>query len=80
MISPLKAARQKRERTLHEVAAAVGTDTGNLSRIERGLQVPNKELTDALVRYYGGEVTEIQIMWPEKFVAGDAAETVPSAA
>ena len=35
MNSPLKQARLKHEKTLQEVADAVGIDTGNLSRIER---------------------------------------------
>lgn len=65
--SPLKKARLKRERTLQEVSGAVGTDTGNLSRIERGLQIPSKELAEALVKYYDNEITETQIIYPERF-------------
>ncbi|MDP3124580.1 MAG: helix-turn-helix transcriptional regulator [Thiobacillus sp.] len=65
--SPLKKARLKRERTLQEVSSAVGTDTGNLSRIERGLQIPSKELAEALVKYYDNEITETQIIYPERF-------------
>lgn len=64
--SPLKKARLKRERTLQEVSSAVGTDTGNLSRIERGLQIPSKELAEALVKYYDSEITETQIIYPER--------------
>jgi transcriptional regulator with XRE-family HTH domain len=45
---------------LLEVAQAVGTDTGNLSRIERGSQTPSGELAARLHNYYGGEVD-----WPE---------------
>ena len=71
MNSPLKQARLKREKTLQEVADAVGIDTGNLSRIERGLQVPSKELTETLAKYFGGEITELQIIYPERFAAGE---------
>lgn len=65
--SPLKKARLKRELTLQQVSAAVGTDTGNLSRIERGIQIPSKELAEALVKYYDNEITETQIIYPERF-------------
>ena len=71
MNSPLKQARLKHEKTLQEVADAVGTDTGNLSRIERGQQVPSKELTEKLAKYFGGEITELQIIYPERFAAGE---------
>jgi transcriptional regulator with XRE-family HTH domain len=67
--SPLKKARLKRELTLQKVSNDVGTDTGNLSRIERGIQVPSKELAEALVKYFDNEVTETQIIYPERFAA-----------
>lgn len=71
MNSPLKLIRLKREKTLQEVSAAVGSDTGNLSRIERGLQVPSKDMTERLVKYFGGEITETQIIYPERFATED---------
>lgn len=69
MDSPLKRARIKRDQTLQFVANAVGIDTGNLSRIERGLQIPSKELAEKLVRHFDNEVTETQIIYPERFAA-----------
>lgn len=69
--SPLKKARLKRELTLQQVSSAVGTDTGNLSRIERGIQIPSKELAEALVKYYDNEVTETQIIYPERFAESE---------
>lgn len=67
MNSPLKKARLKREQTLQEVADAVGIDTGNLSRIERGLQVPSKELAEKLAKHFDNSVTETEIFYPERF-------------
>jgi transcriptional regulator with XRE-family HTH domain len=67
MNSPLKQARLNREQTLQYVADAVGIDTGNLSRIERGLQVPTKDLTEKLAKFFDNEVTETQIIYPERF-------------
>lgn len=57
----------KRQLTLQDVAQAVGTDTGNLSRIERGLQIPSKELAEALVKFFDHEITETQLIYPERF-------------
>lgn len=69
MTSPLRQSREKRALTLQQVAGAVGIDTGNLSRIERGLQVPTKDLTEKLARFFDNEVTETQIIYPERFAA-----------
>ena len=77
MNSPLKLARLSREQTLHQVAEALGIDTGNLSRIERGTQVPSKELAEKLANYFGNGLTEMQIIYPERYVEpeqGTAAE------
>lgn len=72
MTSPLKQARLNRELTLQQVADAVDFDTGGLSRIERGQQTPSKRLLEKLVDFFGGEVTEVQILFPERFAADDA--------
>lgn len=74
MNSPLKQVRLKLKKSLQEVADAVGTDTGNLSRIERGIQVPSKDLTEKLARYFNNEVTETQIIYPERFAQAEPEE------
>ena len=74
MDSPLKLARKKRKLTLHQVATALGIDTGNLSRIERGLQVPSKELTEKIVKFFGKGMTETKIIFPERFTNSDEAK------
>jgi transcriptional regulator with XRE-family HTH domain len=50
--TPAQRLREKRGLTLKEVADAVGTDTGNLSRIESGRQ-KSVELAEKLVKFYG---------------------------
>lgn len=70
MNSPLKLIRRKHGLTLQQVADSVGIDTGNLSRIERGQQVPNKELAEKLAIFFNGDITEIQIIYPERFING----------
>lgn len=70
MNSPLKQARLAKNLTLQHVADAVGSDTGGLSRIERGQQTPSKKLTEKLVKFFDGELTEVQILFPERFADG----------
>lgn len=80
--TPLRRLRRTRALTLETVAAAVGTDTGNLSRIERGKQT-SLALAAALVDYFGvGDITEAEILYPERFPqpAVDAAEAPKAAA
>ena len=64
MTSPLKRARLAHGLTLEQVATAVGIDTGNLSRIERGAQVPSVARTARLAKFFAGAVTETQIINP----------------
>jgi len=52
----LREARQQRKQTLEEVAAATDLDVGNLSRIERGVQLPSREVARKLFEHFGGKV------------------------
>lgn len=65
--SPLRAFRQFRNLSLEQVASATGTDTGNLSRIERGLQTPSDALAEKLAHYFGPPLTNIHIYFPWRF-------------
>jgi putative transcriptional regulator len=77
MNSPLKQTRLRRNGTLADVALAVGTNTGNLSRIENGKQKASPKLAEKLAKYFGYEITEIQVLYPERFtVAAVAANGV----
>jgi transcriptional regulator with XRE-family HTH domain len=67
MHSPLKQTRLRRGGTLAAVSAAVGTNTGNLSRIENGKQKASPKLAAKLALYFGHEITEIQILYPERY-------------
>ena len=68
MITPLKRTRVLQKMTLRAVAAATGTVTGNLSRIENGKQRASPELAERLAKYFGYAVNEIQILYPERFM------------
>lgn len=65
---PLRNERLRRGQSLATVAAAVGTDAGNLSRIENGKQRASPELAEKLAKHFGCAVTEVQILYPERFV------------
>ena len=71
-MSPLKKARTDKGWRLADVAArlaALGgaTDTGNLSRVERGKQRASAQLAESLCRVFEGSLTEIQVLYPERF-------------
>lgn len=71
MDTPLRALRKARQLTLQDVATAIGTDTGNLSRIEQGAQ-RSLELARKLVDFYGRDsITEVEILYPPKPVQAD---------
>lgn len=65
--TPLRCLREQRNKTLQEVADAINTDTGNLSRIEQGKQ-KSLVLATKLVDFYGkGAITESQILYPDRY-------------
>jgi transcriptional regulator with XRE-family HTH domain len=72
MPSPIKTLRLKRGQTLAHVAQAIGTDAGNLSRVENGKQKPSTWMAARLARHFGYEITEIQILYPERFADSHA--------
>lgn len=53
--------------TLQALAELVGSDVGNLSRIERGAQIPSAELAERICKQFDGEVNELQLIYPERF-------------
>lgn len=67
MASTIKTIRLKRGQTLTQVAQAIGTDAGNLSRVENGKQTPSPKMAARLALHFGYEITEIQILYPERF-------------
>lgn len=71
-MSPLKRARLSRSWTLADVTARLAAmgdrvDSGNLSRIERGAQKASTALAEKLVQVFEGDLTEMHILYPERF-------------
>lgn len=56
--------------SLAQVAEAVGSDPGNIFRVEKGQQVPKRELARALFKFYGRKVPLGAIYDPEHHEAG----------
>ncbi|PAW51051.1 MULTISPECIES: helix-turn-helix transcriptional regulator [Pseudomonas] len=73
-MTPLKRARLAKKWTLADVSARLAqlgdaVDSGNLSRVERGVQRASAALAENLSKVFGGEITEIHILYPERFPA-----------
>lgn len=77
-MTPLKRARIARKWTLADVSARLAKlgdtiDSGNLSRVERGVQRASTALAENLSWVFDGEVTEIHILYPERFTGASEA-------
>ncbi|WP_158784765.1 helix-turn-helix transcriptional regulator [Pantoea sp. BAV 3049] len=68
MPTPLRKMRVEKKLTISEVAIATQLDVGNLSRIERGMQVPSLETAEKLSRFFKGKITEMQILYPQRYM------------
>lgn len=58
-------ARKARGLSLEDVASQVGTDQANLSRVEKGAQVPKRPLARALFQFYDRKIPLGAIYDPE---------------
>lgn len=67
--------RKSRGLSLDQVAEIVGTDPTNLSRVEKGAQVPKRELARALFEFYDGAVPLGTIYDPTYSPAAEHART-----
>ena len=66
MQSPLRNVRKAHGFTLQHVAAGVQVNPATLSRIERLEQIPSIELAERLANFFKGEVSEMQILYPNR--------------
>ena len=68
MRTPLRKMREDNGLTISEVALAVQIDVGNLSRIERGIQVTSIETAEKISQFFKGKISEMQILYPQRYV------------
>lgn len=71
MKSPLRLIRESKGQTIVEVGRAVSVDPGNLSRIENCKQKSSTELAEKLAKHFNHEITEIEILYPDRFVPSE---------
>ncbi|MDE1494864.1 helix-turn-helix domain-containing protein [Xenorhabdus bovienii] len=76
MDTPLRKIRKELGFTLSQVANAVDCDTGNLSRMEIGIQKPTLNLAERLVTFFEKKISEIQILYPERFKQGNCLDFI----
>lgn len=68
MQTPLRKMRVEKGLTIAEVAIATNLDVGNLSRIERGIQVTSLDTAEKLSQYFKGLITEMEILYPQRYI------------
>ncbi len=71
MQTPLRKLRLEQHLTIQDVAKATEIDVGNLSRIERGKQVTSLTIAEKLSKFFGGAISEMQILYPQRFLVPD---------
>lgn len=80
-MSPLRKARKRRGWRLRDVVTRLSEnnctlDAGNLSRIERGEQTASPAMAEKICLVFGGELTELQILYPERFMEQQPSKEV----
>ncbi|MBT1808194.1 helix-turn-helix transcriptional regulator [Enterobacter hormaechei subsp. xiangfangensis] len=70
MQSLLRNLRKSQGLTLSHVANLVEIDPANLSRIERGQQIASLDVAERLVKFYSGQINELQILYPHRYTQG----------
>ena len=71
-MTPLKKARKDSGKTIYDVAEKVGCAPATISRIERG-DPTSPDLAAKISEYFDKQVTEEQILYPERFTEQKAA-------
>ncbi|RFA24424.1 hypothetical protein CAI21_21615 [Alkalilimnicola ehrlichii] len=66
--TPLRRVRRESGQTLKSVADSVDYDVGNLSRVERNLQKAPADLAERLSRHFEGRISELQILYPDRYM------------
>lgn len=77
MKSPLRQIRERKGQTIVEVGRAVSVDAGNLSRVENCKQKASTELAEKLAKHFDNEITEMEILYPDRFITAAQSEFPP---
>ncbi|MDG9784662.1 helix-turn-helix domain-containing protein [Metapseudomonas otitidis] len=84
-MTPLKKARTDRKWRLADVCERLrglgeNIDTGNLSRIERCEQRASPATAEKLAQVFDGELSELHILYPERYTAAEQGAQTQSVA
>ncbi len=66
-MTPLRAARERIGKQQKDVCAELKIDPGHYCRMELGTGRPSPEVAAILAKYFGHAVTEMQLLYPERY-------------
>ena len=72
-ITPLRLARLKRGLRLADVAKGIGSTPAQLSMVETAKHRPSADLAARISSFFKGEVSEMEILYPERFMNEEKA-------
>ena len=72
-ITPLRLARLKRGLRLADVAKGIGSTPAQLSMVETAKHHPSADLAARISGFFKGEVSEMEILYPERFMSEEKA-------
>lgn len=72
--TPLRAERERRGLHAIDVARALEIDQSHYSKIENGKLTPTPKVAERIALYFGHAVTELQILYPERYPVPDTPE------
>lgn len=78
MTTPLRRAREKKGETTRAVAAAVDMDQSFYVRVEGGKKRVSPGLAERLALHFGNSVSEMEILYPERYIEAGARKPVQS--
>jgi transcriptional regulator with XRE-family HTH domain len=74
LATPLSRLRHAVGVTTTQVSVVIGLNTGNISRLENGHNRPSIETAEKLVQYFDGAITELHLLYPERYPEWRPAE------
>ena len=72
MVTPLRAERERRGWVASDVARKLGIDQSYYSKIELGKLRPGPEVAEKIALHFKHGVTEMQILYPERYPSQNA--------
>lgn len=73
MGTPLRAERERRKLSASEVAEALDLNQSYYSKLELGKATPSPETAEKIALHFGHAVTELQILYPERYPQSEEA-------